>query len=164
MTTLENVELENTISDGFSLCTIDFMKKVQEKLNIDYTPNGVCLRNAWFKGMMYPFPIMEFFEKYRHNNYIVKDIWGNDIDIREVELITTESSLKLWKCYDSIDDYMQSYKECGFEFAITKISPHELEDEREVNYQYLQSYDFTDEDIKELCEPTIKYFKRFYVW
>ena len=159
MTKLDNVELENNVSDGFSLCTIDFMERVEDKLEIDYVPNGVCLRNAWFKGMLYPFPIIEFFERYRPNNYIVQDIWGNDIDVREVEMITTESSLKLWKCYDSIEHYMKSYKECGFEFAITKISPHELEDSREVNYQYLQSYDFTDNDIQELCEPTIKYLK-----
>ncbi len=155
---LNDVELENNVSDGFNLCTYEYMKKVAEKLGLDYVPSGVCLRNAWLKGMLYPFPIIEFFEKY-YDGYIVKDIWGNDIDIREVEMILTESSLKLWKCYDSIDHYMNAYRECGFEFAVTKISPHELEDERELNYQYLQSYDFSDEDIKELCDPTIKYLK-----
>lgn len=155
---LNDVELENNVSDGFNLCTYEYMKKVSEKLELDYVPSGVCLRNAWLKGMLYPFPIIEFFEKY-YDGYIVKDIWENDIDIREVEMILTESSLKLWKCYDSIDHYMNAYKECGFEFAVTKISPHELEDERELNYQYLQSYDFLDEDIKELCDPTIKYLK-----
>lgn len=155
---LNDVELENNVSDGFNICTYEYMKKVAEKLGLDYVPSGVCLRNAWLKGMLYPFPILEFFEKY-YNGYIVKDIWGNDIDIREVEMILTESSLKLWKCYDSIDHYMNAYKECGFEFSVTKISPHELEDERELNYQYLQSYDFSDEDIKELCDPTIEYLK-----
>lgn len=156
---LENIELENNTSDGYSLCTIKFMNKIKDKLKIDYIPSGVCLRNAWFKGMLFPFPILEFFDKYRPNDYIVKDIWGNDIDIRDVDIITTESSLKLWKCYDSIEHYMNSYKQCGFEFSVTKISPKELEDEREINYQYLQSYDFTDKDIEELCEPTIKYLK-----
>ena len=155
---LNNVELENNVSDGFNLCTYEYMKKVSEKLELDYVPSGVCLRNAWLKGMLYPFPILEFFKKY-YDGYIVKDIWGNDIDIREVEIILTESSLKLWKCYDSIDHYVNAYKECGFEFAVTKISPHELENERELNYQYLQSYDFSDEDIKELCDPTIKFLK-----
>lgn len=155
---LNDIELENNVSDGFNLCTYEYMKKVAEKLELDYVPSGVCLRNAWLKGMLYPFPIIEFFEKY-YDGYIVKDIWGNDIDIREVEMILTESSLKLWKCYDSIDHYMNAYKECGFEFSATKISPHELENERELNYQYLQSYEFSDEDIKELCDPTIKYLK-----
>lgn len=157
---LKDIDLENNISDGFSLCTIDFMKKISEKLELDYIPSGVCLRNAWFKGMLYPFPILEFIEKYNNNNYMIEDIWGNIQDIRECEMITTESSLKLWKCYNSIEDYMTKYKDNGFDFSVTKISPKKLDDIREVNYQYLQSYDFDENDIKELCQPTIDYLKK----
>ena len=74
-------------------------------------------------------------------------------------MIITESSLKLWSAYDSIESYENAYKECGYGFSVTKISPHVLEEQRELNYQYLQSYEFTDDDIKELCTPTIKYLK-----
>jgi hypothetical protein len=159
MTILENVELENNVSDGFNLCTIDYMKRVSESLGLDYVTSGVCLRNAWLKGMLYPFPIIEFIEKYNNGEYMIEDVWGNKQDIRECDMIVTESSLKLWVAYDSIDDYMSAYKECGYGFAVTKISSQQLDDTRELNYQYLQSYDFTDEDIKELCAPTIKYLK-----
>ena len=89
MTILENVELENNVSDGFNLCTIDYMKKVSKSLGLDYITSGVCLRNAWLKGMLYPFPIIEFIEKYNNGNYIVEDIWGNKQDIRECEMIVT---------------------------------------------------------------------------
>lgn len=156
---IKNKELENNVSDGFNLCTIDYMKRVGESLGIDYTPSGVCLRNAWLKGMLYPFPIIEFIEKYNQGNYMIEDIWGNIQDIRKCEMIITESSLKLWSAYDNIDDYINAYKECGYGFSVTKISPHILEERRELNYQYLQSYDFTDEDIEELCTPTIQYLK-----
>ena len=159
MQLLKNVELENNASDGFNLCTIEFMKKVCDALDIDYITSGVCLRNAWLKGMLYPFPIIEFIDKYNNGNYFIEDIWGNVQDIRECEMILTESSLKLWSAYSSIEDYMNNYKECGYEFAVTKISPHKLDDYREVNYQYLQSYDFDDEDIVELCQPTIDFLK-----
>lgn len=71
------------MSDGFNLCTIDYMKRVSESLNLDYIPGGVCLRNAWLKGMLYPFPILEFIEKYNNGNYFIEDIWGNTQDIRE---------------------------------------------------------------------------------
>jgi len=159
MTILQDVELENNVSDGFNLCTIDYMKKVSESLGLDYVTSGVCLRNAWLKGMLYPFPIVEFIEKYNNGNYFIEDIWGNIQDIRECEMIVTESSLKLWSAYNSIDEYMDAYKECGYTFAVTKISPHVLDDTRELNYQYLQSYEFSDDDIKELCAPTVKYLK-----
>lgn len=159
-TIVKDKELENNVSDGFNLCTIEYMQRVAESLGINYTPSGVCLRNAWLKGMLYPFPIIEFIEKFNNGNYFIEDIWGNLQDIRECEMIITESSLKLWSAYNSIDDYISSYKECGYEFAVTKIAPEELEESRELNYQYLQSYDFSDDDIKELCEPTINILKK----
>ena len=155
-----NMELENTVSDGFNLCTIEYMKKVSDSLGLDYVTSGVCLRNAWLKGMLYPFPIIEFIEKYNNSNYMIEDIWGNLQDIRECDMIITESSLKLWSSYSSIDDYMKSYKENGYGFAVTKISPKKIDDQRELNYQYLQSYNFSDKDIEELCEPTIDYLKK----
>ena len=159
VTTIENAEIENNASDGYNICTIEFMKKICEALKIDYLTSGVCLRNAWLKGMLYAFPIIEFVEKYNNGNYFIEDVWGNIQDIRECEMIVTESSLKLWNAYSSIEDYMENYKECGYEFAVTKISPKNLDDYREVNYQYLQSYNFDDEDIKELCAPTVKFLK-----
>ena len=156
---IKNKELENNVSDGFNLCTIEYMQRVGESLGVDYTPSGVCLRNAWLKGMLYPFPIIEFIEKYNNGNYLIEDIWGNIQDIRNCEMIVTESSLKLWSAYNNIDEYVNACEECGYGFSVTKISPHILEERRELNYQYLQSYDFTDEDIKELCAPTIQYLK-----
>ena len=160
----KDVELENNASDGFNLCTHEFMEKISNALGLDYITNGVCLRNAWLKGMLYAFPIIEFFEKYHLNedgtvNYKINDIWGNEQDIRECDMIVTESSLKLHKAYSNIDEYMKSYKECGYEFSVTKISPHKLDDQRELNYQYLQSYQFDDSDIKEICDPTINWIK-----
>ena len=152
----KKIEAENDASDGYNLCTYDYMKRISESLGIDYVTTGVCLRNAYCKGMLYAFPIVEFCEKYL-GSYIVKDIWGHEVDIRTVDMILTESSLKFWNSYNSSEDYINQYRSHGYNFRITKIIGHELEDIRELNYQYLQSYDFTDEDIKELCQPTVDY-------
>lgn len=159
VTLKDDYPLENNVSDGYNLCTIEYMRRVAQSLGLNYTPSGVCLRNAWLKGMLYPFPIKEFVEEINGGNSIVKDIWGNEQDLREVEMILTGSSLKLWNAYDSIDDYVQSYIRNGYCFSVTKIAPEVLEDERELNYQYLQSYDFDDADIEELCAPTVKFLK-----
>ena len=47
---------------------------------------------------------------------------------------------------------LEKYK---FRFAIAKTAPEELETERYTNYQFLQSYNLSDEDIDELIEPTL---------
>ena len=83
METVLHKQLENTVSDGFNLCTIDYMKRVSEFLGLDYIPSGICLRNAWLKGMLYPFPIVEFVEQFNDGNYFIEDIWGNIQDIRK---------------------------------------------------------------------------------
>jgi hypothetical protein len=155
---LYDYDLENNATDGFNLCTIEYMNRVAEELELDYVPSGVCLRNAWLKGMLFPFPIMEFVERYG-NGYLVKDIWGHEVDIRQVDMILTESSLKLWKCYDSAEDYLTKSRAAGYEFSVTKVTPEVLEDNRALNYQYLQSYKLTDEDIEELCRPTVEWLK-----
>ena len=159
LTHLDNYSFTNNATDGYSLCTIDYMEKVSKSLGLNYITHGICLRNAWFKGMLYPFPIEEFVNEFSPGNWLVKDIWGDMQDLREVELITTESSLKLWSSYKSIDDYLSKTRENGYGFAVTKIISPEMDDERKLNYQYLQSYDFTDKDIQELCEPTINRLK-----
>lgn len=152
----KKVEIENNTSDGFNLCTIDYMRRVSESLGLHYVTSGVCLRNAYCKGMMYAFPIVEFCEKYL-GGYIVKDIWGNDVDIRTIDMILTESSLKFWNSYNSSEDYINQYRSHGYGFRVTKIIGEKLEDTRELNYQYLQSYNFSDKDIEELCKPTVDY-------
>lgn len=152
----KKIQVENNASDGFNLCTIGYMKRVSESLGLDYITSGVCLRNAYCKGMLYAFPIVEFCEKYL-GGYIVKDIWGHDVDVRNIDMILTESSLKFWNSYTSSEDYIEKYRSHGYGFRVTKIIGNHLEDTRELNYQYLQSYNFSDDDIKELCEPTVKY-------
>lgn len=159
MKELFDYECDNNATDGFNLCSIGYMERVSKDLGLSYVTHGVCLRNAWLKGMLFPFPIVEFAEECNNGEYVVKDIWGNEHDLRSVEMILTESSLKLWSSYSSIEDYIEKCNENGYEFAVTKIISHKMEDYREVNYQYLQSYDFTDEDIEELCALTVKYLK-----
>ena len=53
----------------------------------------------WRLAITMLIPIIEFFDKYRNSNYFVEDIWGNIQDIRECDMIITESSLKLWAAF-----------------------------------------------------------------
>ena len=63
--------------------------------------------------------------------------------------------LKLWDSYSSIDEYLRNCEENNYTFAITKAAEFELENVRNMNYQFLQSYEFTDNDINELVNPTV---------
>ena len=162
--TRKDFEIKLNASDGYGLCTVDLMKRwskeVQETVDeLDsYFCGGVCIRNAFVKGMVFPFDLVKFAQEVAHT-YEVVDIWGNTHDIREVELVLTESMLKLWFAYESIDDYLSKCKENKYTFSICKVNDRELDDIRELNYQYLQSYNLSDEDIVELCQPTVDWIK-----
>lgn len=150
----EKQEITMDASDGYGLMLPSLAKRWSEELGLDYLVSGVNTRYSFEKGMVFTFDFIEFAEKVAHS-YYVQDVWGNTIDIRQVELIFTESQLKLWSSYDSVDDYINCCEENGYTFGITKTCPEELESERTLNYQFIQSYDLTDEDIVRLATPTL---------
>ena len=144
-----------TDSDGFGLICPNLSVEWAEELGEKYLASGYCIRNSFCKGMVYSFDFHDFANSVA-NNYIVKDIWGQERDIRKVQLILTGSMLKLWDSYDNLEHYLQCCEDNGYTFSVTKIAPKELENERNLNYQFIQSYEFTDEDIEELIQPTVQ--------
>lgn len=121
----------------------------------DYTPTGFNIRNSWTKGMVYTFPFSEFAEEVAHE-YMVEDAWGNMIDVRNVDLIITTNMLKLWDAYDSIGHYSSCCEKNGFQYCVAKMLPKELELVRNMNYQFLESYNFSSEDVDRLIQPTVE--------
>ena len=135
------------------------MSRWADELGEDYIPSGVCIRNSWTKGMVFTFDFIDFYNQKVNGNRLVKDVWGNEVCIDEVEMILTTSMLKLWDSYNSIEHYLDCCEKNGYGFSITKVCPEKLEDERYLNYQFVQTYELTDEEIDKLLEPTISQFK-----
>jgi len=141
-------------SDGYGIMLPCLAKRWAAELDLDYLPSGVNTRFAWEKGMVFTFDFREFADKVA-NAHIIKDAWGVDRDIRDVELVLTTSMVKLWDSYKSLDEYMESSLGNGYQFGIAKVCPENLESERNLNYQFIQSYNLSNDDIDELIEPTM---------
>lgn len=153
-----DVDVDLDESDGYGLMLPALADRWAEELHIDYRPSGVNTRFAWEKGMAFCFDFIDFAEKVA-GTYTVTDAWGDEHDIRDIELILTTSMLKLWDSYESCDAYINSSIENGYQFGITKIAPKQLESERTLNYQFIQSYQLSDEDIDALIDPTVQEIK-----
>ena len=151
----KNEPIKMDASDGFGLMLPSLAKRWSEELGLDYIMSGCNTRFSFEKGMVYAFDFIEFAENVA-GGYLVRDAWNNEVDIRDVELILTTSMLKLWDSYKSCDDYVRISQENGYTFGIPKVCPEELESERNLNYQFIQSYDLTEEDIDELISPTMR--------
>lgn len=147
-------DIEIEINDGCGIMTPEYSRKItNDAVGIDDIASGVCARCAFFKGMLFTFDFKDFAENVAHK-YIIVDAWGHERDVRFADVIATTSQLKLWDAYDSYEDYRDNCIKNGYEFRLTKVS-EALDESRNLNYQFTQSYYLDDDDIDELISPTV---------
>ena len=164
---LENQYVEDNCSDGCSMMLPSLARRWNGELTGDYDHElgGCNLRCSWTKGMTFPFDYIRFAEEVMgasDNNpekYFIEDVWHTKRDIRESELIITESQLKLTGAYSSWEDYYQKCIENNYTIRVAKTAPHEVDNIRQLNYQFIQSLPMSDDDIDELIYPTISEIK-----
>lgn len=155
MERIDGYDIELNESDGYGLMLPSLAQRWSDEMNLGYMASAMNTRFSWEKGVVFCFDFIDFADKIAGGKYIVKDAWGDDVDIRNVELILTTSMLKLWNCYESMAHYLKCCAENHYTFGIPKTSPRELEHIRSTNYQFLQSYILSDAQIDELIQPTI---------
>lgn len=152
--TRRNEHIVMDASDGFGIMRPSLAERWSEELELDYMMSGCNVRMSYTKGMVFTFDFVEFAEEVAHS-YAVKDAWGNEVDVRDVELILTTSMVKLWDSYGSCDEFIRKSVSNKYTFGVTKTCPDELENERSLNYQFVQSYRLNEDDIDDLIAPTV---------
>lgn len=145
-------------SDGFGIMLPSLAERWSKELGLDYVISGGNTRFSFEKGMVFTFDFVDFADKVA-KKYVVKDAWGDSVDVRDVEIILTTSMVKLWDSYNSCEQYITTSINNGYTFGIAKTCPKELEKERNLNYQFIQSYNLDDKDIDELIAPTMNEIK-----
>ena len=155
METIVDGEVDLDNSDGYGLISPALAEIWSAELGLSETACGFCIRNAFCKGMVFPFDFVRFAGEVAHC-YEITDVWGQAHSILDTDLILTESQLKLWESYGSIGEYLQCCRENGYGFSVTKAAERKLKESRELNYQFIQSYQLSDEDIAELVAPTME--------
>lgn len=155
----QDVEIEADVSDGMGFISPEMSSVWAKSLNEGEEPlSGYNTRCAFVKGMVFTVPFVQFAEEVAHT-YTITDAWGDKRDIRDADVILTTSMLKLWDSYDGFEDYYQNCMKNDYDFCIAKSSPRELRNVHTTNYQYLQDFTFTDEQINDLVSPTVTKIK-----
>ena len=145
--------------DGMGFISPEMSAKWAESLNEGSEPlSGYNVRCAFLKGMVFTIDFQKFAEEVA-GTYFIKDAWGDEKDVREADVILTVSMLKLWNSYAGCDDYIANCRKNGYDFCIAKSAPHELRNVHTTNYQYLQDFKFSDDQIDELIQPTVSKIK-----
>lgn len=154
---LKNQELTLVDSDGYGFMSPALSQRWNIELGGEYGEyiSGVNTRGLpWTKGMLFTFDFVDFAEQVA-GTFEITDIWGDKRDVRDAEVILTGSMLKLWEHYSSWEDYWMNTIENGYTFAVSKVAPHEMDNVRDTNYQFLQNYKLSDDEIEELIRPTM---------
>ncbi len=149
-----NEECENNASDGYGIISPRLIEAWSEELGLAETTSAVCVRAPFTKGMLFSMDFIEFAENVARS-YHVKDIWGDERNILDVDIILTESMLKLANSYKSWEDYWENTKANHSGFSVTKSAEMKQKESREYNYQFLNPLELSDDDIDELIAPTI---------
>ena len=159
ITEVKDCEIEYCDSDGYGFMSPNYSRIVNEDLYGQEfkgeTISGINTRFAWTKGMLFTFDFVEFAKQINNENYEVIDAWGDKRDIRDYDVVLTTSMVKLWDSYDNLEHYLKCCEENHYEFSVAKTTPHKLENVRNANYQFLQTYNLDDETLLQLCQPTI---------
>ena len=155
----KEVEIEADVSDGMGFISPEMSARWAKELHEGEEPlSGYNTRCAFVKGMVFTVPFVQFAEEVAHT-YIITDAWGDKRDIRDADVILTTSMLKLWDSYDGFEDYYENCMKNDYDFCIAKSSPRELRNVHTTNYQYLQDFTFTDDQIDDLVAPTVTKIK-----
>lgn len=110
------------------------------------------VRLPWVKGLLGAFDFVKFIEDHNCTGKI-KDIYGKEHDVIEegIEIIFTKSQFKMWKYYDSWEQYKEFYKKYNCSAGCTNIEEDRIKDAT-INYQMLQTLtDITEEEILDIA-------------
>ena len=155
----EYIDFTVNAFDGAGMVSPEMAARWQQDLEIDYLPSSFIIRAPWTKGAVSCFDFHRFAKEVAHKNTI-KDCWGKIHNVDDIDVILTKSQFKMAQKYDSYDQYLFYYKKYGHVFGVARANKKESSHLNLLNYQYLQSNDFTEESIKALAQPTVDWLQK----
>ena len=154
----KHVNFEFNAFDGMGIIHPSFAIKWAEDLGLDYVPSEFCIRHSFIKGMVCQFDFIKFCEVKNNNNYMIKTLYGDYVDVRNYDVILTKSQFKMWNCYDNYEDYNNKCHKNKLQWGISQYSPKKTKDILTLNYQSIQTLKLSKEDIINLCKQTVELF------
>lgn len=148
---IDNYELKNTLFDGQAL--------IDSSIFPDWGNGYILLRHHFCKMAAFCSNIQKFFQDYFGDDYCyatVKDMFGNEHYVKDIELITTDNAVKWLKFGISYDYWCDWVYKNNCMFGIVKTA-HEskLGDVQKMSYQMVNSLD--ESSMNNVVSDTLDY-------
>lgn len=153
-----NMDLELNCADGQGLIDPEFAKLWASDMNLPFVPCSFVARSCFVKGNLATFDFKGY--AHAHNISTIKDRWGHEYNIDEIDVLLSESQFKTAKYYESWQEYLEYTIKGKINWGVARYNKHYDEDYVLANYQYIQALDLSKEDIKDLIAPTIKWIQQ----
>jgi hypothetical protein len=148
-------------TDGMGLISPKQASIWAKDLGLDYVPSQFCIRQSFMKGMLCVFPIHDFCEEVNNGSYIVDTIYKGDdgnyikADLRDYEVIITESQFKLWDSYNSLEEYINNCHKNKLYWGVALHTPKAAKHMMKLNYQFIQTLNLSKEDVENLASQFV---------
>ena len=144
-------------ADGQGLISPEMARLWAEDMHLGYVPCSFVVRTAFIKGNLIPFDFKEY--AHEHGISTIKDRYGTEYNIDDIDILLSESQFKMAKYYSSWEGYLSYHHSYHLKWGVARYNK-ELDDEYVLtNYQYIQVLNLNREDISGLVSYTTDWIK-----
>lgn len=144
-------------ADGQGLIDPNMARLWAEDMHLNYVPCSFVVRTAFIKGNLVPFDFKAYAKE--HGVLKIKDRYGTEYNVEDVDVLLSESQFKMAKYYSSWEGYLSYHKTYNLKWGVARYNK-EYDDEYVLtNYQYIQVLNLTKEDISGLVSYTTNWIK-----
>lgn len=154
----ELLDLELNCADGQGLIDPAFAELWAQDMDLPYIPCSFVARSCFIKGNLATFDFKDY--AYQHNITKIRDKWGKEYNIDEIDVLLSESQFKTHKYYSSWEEYCNYANEGMIHWGVARYNRDRDDEYVPANYQYIQALTLTKEDIHELVQPTIQWINQ----
>lgn len=144
-------------ADGQGLIDPNMARLWAEDMHLNYVPCSFVVRTAFIKGNLVPFDFKAYAKE--HGVLKIKDRYGMEYNVEDIDVLLSESQFKMAKYYSSWEGYLSYHKTYNLKWGVARYNK-EYDDEYVLtNYQYIQVLNLTKEDISGLVSYTTNWIK-----
>jgi hypothetical protein len=158
---METREIESTVSafDGQGIISPEQSYFWSAELDLGWTPATWIFRMPFGKGQLVTFDFHEFARE--HNKTKIVDVWGEDHNIFDIEVLVSASQFKLSSAFESCEQYVKNCKNHDLNWGVSRYAPERSKTISFSTYQFLQNLNITsDIQIDHLCQDTVEWIEK----
>ena len=165
----KDLEVEHNFADVCGFMFPSLAEEIQKKLHKDYNIDFAIIRELGTatKGLIVRFNWKEYLkQEHGLSKLIVKDFWGNAIDLFKADMILNATQVKWAKWFNNAEEiealkknYKDYYRLLN-SLTVTKVNKKNPKDYTLSNYQILSNLNLTEKELQELSKDTEDIYKK----